>query len=72
MQSEKCSVSMFDEHEIFDRRIQIASLQNELLSLGFVSDNASGRKGNWAQMLLIGSNQRLLQKFLKRRIFPIC
>ena len=71
MQSEKCSVSMFDEHKIFDRCIQIASLQNELFSLGFVSDNASGGKGNWAQMLLIGSNRNLLHK-LKRTIFPIC
>ena len=60
MQSEKCSVSMFDEHEIFDRRIQIASLQNELFSPGFVSDNVPGGKGNWAQM---GSNRHLLQKF---------
>ena len=60
---------MFDEHEIIDRRIQIASLQNELFSLGFVSDNASGGKGNWAQ---IGSNRHLLQKFLKCPIFPIC
>ena len=60
MQSEKCSVLIFDELEIFDRRIQIASLQNDLLSLIFVSDHASGGKGNRAQ---IGSNRHLLQKF---------
>ena len=28
MQCEKCTVSILNEHEIIDRRIQIASLQN--------------------------------------------